>query len=204
MSIRQSALTAATALVFAVGVLAPAMPASAEPRTASPAALELSESALSARAPAGAELHCALDIGSAEAPRAKVPEPVCFSSVDEVDRYLEERSAAVGSRSLAAGSVAAASVAVGRIYKDINKGGSSLTFWGSSGCDGATFGFPSLSSSWNTSVSSIIGLNGCWATGYLATSYGGSRMNCMPYCSALGSYNDRIKSLVFRPKGTLG
>lgn len=198
MPIRRAPLTAATALVFAIGVLAPAAPASA-------AALHTNTNTASIERPAptvAAEEHCALDIGpasSSDALRA-APEPICFSSIEEVDRYLERRSiAAAESRSLAA-----ASVAVGRIYQDINKGGSSLTFWGSSGCDGATFGFPSLSSSWSSSVSSVTGLNGCWATTYTATSYGGSRLNCTPYCSSLWNYNDKVKSLVFRPSGTLG
>ncbi|MFF2271540.1 hypothetical protein ACFVTX_04665 [Agromyces sp. NPDC058136] len=189
MPLRTTVLTAATALVFAIGVLAPAAPASAEPLPAATAA-----------AAGIAEEHCAIDITAGETRRAKAAEPVCFASIEEVDRYLEARSAATAeSRSLAA-----ASVAVGRIYENTDKGGSSLTFWGSSGCAGETFGFPSLSSGWSTSVSSVTGLNGCWATSYTATSYGGSRLNCTPYCSNMWNYNDKIKSLVFRPSGTLG
>lgn len=192
MPLRTTVLTAATALVFAIGVLAPAAPASAEPLPAATAA-----------AAGSAEEHCAIDITAGETRRAKAAEPVCFSSIEEVDRYLEARSAAAAeSRSLAAASVA--SVAVGRIYQDINKGGSSLTFWGSSGCAGETFGFASLSSSWSSSISSATGLNGCWATLYTATSYGGSRLNCTAYCSSISFLNDNVKSLVFRPSGTLG
>ncbi|MFE6965742.1 hypothetical protein ACFVAJ_11545 [Agromyces sp. NPDC057679] len=199
MPIRRAVLTTATALAFTIGALAPALPASAEPFLAGSASIE--QTALVATA---AGEHCALDIGVAAAAEElglDAPEPVCFSSIEEVERFLERRSIAAADSRLAA---ATASVGVGRIYKDASKGGSSLTFWGANGCLGATYGFSSLSSGWNTSVSSLTGLNGCWATAYTATSYGGSRLNCTPYCSSLGAFNDRVKSLVFRPTGTLG
>ncbi|GAA1787321.1 hypothetical protein [Agromyces lapidis] len=202
MPIRRAVMTAAAALALSTGALAPAIPASAE----TPAEVRATGSASIERsvlAPAAAEEHCALDIGvaaSAEELGLEAPEPICFSSIEEVERYLERRSVAAADSRLAA----TASIAVGRIYKDADKGGSSLTFWGSSGCAGASFGFPSLSSSWSTSVSSLTGLSGCWATAYAATSYSGARVNCMPYCSSLGGLNDRVRSLVFRPTGSVG
>jgi hypothetical protein len=200
MPIRRAVLTTATALAFAVGALAPALPASAEPLQ--PGSSSIEQAAL-VPAPTTEE-HCALDIGvaaSAEELGREAPDPVCFSSIEQVERYLERRSIAAADSRFAA---ATASVGVGRIYKDASKGGSSLTFWGANGCLGATYGFTSLSSGWNTSVSSLTGLNGCWATAYSATSYGGGRLNCTPYCSGLGALNDKVKSLVFRPNGTLG
>ncbi|MCD2441604.1 hypothetical protein LQ757_04870 [Agromyces sp. SYSU K20354] len=197
MHLRHATGTLAALLLTVAAALAPAVSANAAPRAESTA------TALLAHAGPVEEEHCALDLDAAAAAAesgAPAPEPVCFSSIQNVERYLDDLSTAdAGSRF-----AAAASIAVGRIYKDINKGGSSLTFWGSNGCAGATFGFPSLSSSWSTSVSSLTGLNGCWATAYLQTSYTGSRVNCTPYCSSLGSYNDLVKSLVFRPSGTLG
>lgn len=196
MPLRPAVATAATALTLTIAsVLAPALPANAEAQ---------SDATTAIAAPRAADEHCALDLAAvaAAAELGRIsPEPVCFASIEEVDEFLERRSVAAAESRLA---TAAASVGVGRIYKDANKGGSSLTFWGANGCVGATYGFPSLSSGWNTSVSSLTGLNGCWATAYTATSYGGSRVNCTPYCGSLGSFNDRVKSLVFRPNGTLG
>ncbi|UOQ88218.1 hypothetical protein MUN74_13105 [Agromyces endophyticus] len=193
---------AGVALALA-GVLAPAAAAGGAPITATQTAS--GETAPTAAATTAAEQHCAIGIDAVEAADLageSAPEPVCFSSLAEVVDYLTGQTTDDGSRFTA--SAAAASVAVGRVYTGINKGGSSLTFWGTSGCAGVTFGFPTLSSGWNTSISSVTGLNGCWATTYTATSYGGSRLNCTPYCSSLGSSNDRVKSLVFRPTGTLG
>lgn len=195
MPLRPAVATAATALTLTIAaVLVPALPANAEAQSDPTTAIS---------APRTDE-HCALDLAAvaAAAELGRIaPEPVCFSSIEEVDEFLERRSAAAAESRLAA---ATASVGVGRIYKDANKGGSSLTFWGANGCVGATYGFPSLSSGWNTSVSSLTGLNGCWATAYAAIGYSGSRVNCTPYCASLGGLNDRVKSLVFRPNGTLG
>lgn len=196
MSIRIAARTAAGLVIALATALAP---------TVSAGAVDLASTAPNAthRVEAPVE-HCAVGVDAAVAAdraKAEAPEPVCFSTLAEVDRYLAEQTGDDGSRLTVA---AAASIAVGRVYRDVNKGGSSLTFWGTSGCAGAVFGFSSLSSSWRTSVSSATGLNGCWATLYTSTSYGGSRLNCTPYCSSIGSFNDRVKSIVFRPSGTLG
>lgn len=199
MQIRRAVMTTVSTLALAIGALAPTMPASAEPVDTAVATLDRPAQSTAAQE------HCALDLdvaAEAEELGLDAPEPVCFASVEEVERYLERRSVAAADSRLAA--AASASIAVGRIYKDANKGGSSLTFWGSSGCAGVTFGFSALSSAWNTSVSSLTGLSGCWATAYAATGYSGSRVNCTPYCAGLGGLNDRVKSLVFRPTGTLG
>ena len=149
---------------------------------------------------ATAESHCVVEVAPVsdrQAPEA----PVCFETPDEVDAYLE--SIGVSDSSQAARGVAASTV-VGTVYKDASRGGASLTFWGSSGCSGVTFGFPSLASGWDNSISSAEGKNGCWVTLYTATNYGGARLNCTPYCASVGSWNDNVKSLVFRPTGTFG
>lgn len=197
MQIRRAAQAAVAALALTIGALAPVAPAGADPLDRDLAMLDRPVLSVAA-----AE-HCALDLdvaAEAEELGLDAPEPICFASVEEVDRYLERRSVAAADSRL----LAAASIAVGRIYKDAYKGGSSLTFWGSSGCTGVTFGFSSLSSAWSTSVSSLTGLSGCWATAYAATGYSGTRVNCTPYCATLGGLNDRVKSLVFRPIGTSG
>lgn len=147
-------------------------------------------------------IHCAVEVAGIfdqdEGPAA----PVCFATQDEVAAYLAET---VGINETAAGARGeAANTVVGTVYQDANRGGASLTFWGSSGCAGATFGFPTLASGWDTTVSSAEGSNGCWLTLYTATSYGGARLNCTPYCASVGSWNDNVKALVFRPTGTFG
>lgn len=133
--------------------------------------------------------------------RQKAAEPTCFATEEEVSGYLEEVTTASPS-STARG--ASASVIVGTVYKDHGGNGASLTFWGTSGCAGATFGFPSLASEWANSISSVRAANGCWATVYTGSNYSGARLNCTPYCAALNGWNDNVKSLVFRPSGTFG
>lgn len=142
--------------------------------------------------------HCAVQVHSIES--AEPPaEPVCFDRPEQVATYLSS----IGVGDEAARGIAVSTI-VGTVYKDYNEGGQSLTFWGSSGCAGVTFGFPSLASGWDNSISSVRASNGCWVTLYTATSYGGSRLNCTPYCASIGTWNDNVKSLVFRPQGTFG
>lgn len=126
-------------------------------------------------------------------------EPACFDTEQDVAAYLDGVGA--GSTDARGG---AANTIIGTVYKDANQGGESLTFWGSSSCAGVTFGFSSLPSGWDNSISSAQASNGCWVTLYTATSYGGSRLNCTPYCASIGSWNDNVKSLVFRPAGMFG
>lgn len=148
-------------------------------------------------------VHCAVEVQPTEGqPSAEgaTTQPVCFDTRAEVDDYLHDALSADNGRMTAA----AASTILGRVYTDANGGGSSLAFWGSSGCYGVTFGFASLPSGWNNTISSAGGSNGCWVTLYTETSYGGSRLNCTPWCGSIGTLNDRVKSLVFRPTGTLG
>ncbi|WP_052241398.1 peptidase inhibitor family I36 protein [Microbacterium hominis] len=143
----------------------------------------------------GPQEHCAVQIHPIDEQLADT-NLVCFGSEAEVAQYVQGRGG------VARG--AAASLIVGTVYKDHNGGGASLTFWGSTGCAGETFGFPTLASGWDNSISSARGSNGCWLTLYTTTGYGGSRLNCTPYCASIGSWNDNVKSLVFRPTGTFG
>jgi hypothetical protein len=143
--------------------------------------------------------HCAVEVHPTATPEQSGA-PVCFDTEDEVAEYL----ASIGVAEISARGAAAASTVVGTVYKDTNGAGASLTFWGASGCSGVTFGFPSLASGWNNSISSVRASNGCWVTVYTATSYGGSRLNCTPYCASIGTWSDNVKSLVFRPSGTFG
>lgn len=142
--------------------------------------------------------HCAVEVYPIESSETAA-DLVCFGTEEEVAAYLSD----IGVGDTAARGVAASTV-LGTVYKDYNEGGESLTFWGSSGCAGVTFGFPSVASGWDNSISSARASYGCWVTLYTATSYGGSRLNCTPYCASIGSWNDNVKSLVFRREGTFG
>jgi len=137
--------------------------------------------------------YCAVEIFPIGEQGEAAKETVCFGTPGEVTLYI-------------AGGVAraAASVAVGTVYKDAGGAGGSLTFFGSSGCTGVTFGFPTVPSGWENGISSVRATYSCWGTVYAATNYGGTRLNCTPYCSVLGALNDSVKSIVFRPTGTLG
>ncbi|MBB2968013.1 peptidase inhibitor family I36 protein [Leifsonia aquatica] len=142
--------------------------------------------------------YCAVRVeplGSPESPAS----PACFNTQDEVDSYL----AAVTSPNKGA-RAAAASVVIGTMYKDDNYGGGSYTFYGSGSCSGVTYGFPSLSADWQNTISSAKAFASCWVTLYDGASYGGSRYNCTPSCASLPLFNDRTKSIVFRPAGTIG
>lgn len=125
--------------------------------------------------------------------------PVCFESVSEVESYVEESISAESD-----GSGSRISTVLGVVYQDANYGGASLTMYGSGTCSGTTYGFPSLASGWDNSISSAKGSSTCWLTLYSATYYGGSRLNCVPNCGSLGTMNDQVKSIVFRPVGTYG
>ena len=145
--------------------------------------------------PAEAELpYCAVEIFPIDEPSRADNEAVCFGTPAEVTAFLAGKVARA----------AAASVAVGTVYKDAGGTGGSLTFFGSSGCSGVTFGFSTVPSGWENSISSLRATNSCWGTVYTATNYGGTRFNCTPFCSSLGALNDSVKSIVFRPTGTLG
>lgn len=155
-------------------------------------------SAMAQSAPGAVEVHCAAQVTPLNEPTLPT-DPVCFGTEVEVDAYI----ASIQPQGLAARR-ANASTIVGTVYQGANRTGSSLTLWGANGCAGSVFGFTSLESGWTNTISSASGQNGCWVTLYTAVSYGGSRLNCTPYCASLGSWNDNVKSLVFRPNGTFG
>lgn len=144
----------------------------------------------------GEEIHCvaeALPINSTEG----MSEPTCFDTKEAVEEHLGIVTGTTNRASLA-------SVVIGTVYANTNYGGSSYTMWGSSDCSGVTFGFASLSGGWDSQISSARAATGCWVTPYKATSYGGDKITCMPSCPSIGSLNDQVRSLVFRPEGTVG
>lgn len=166
---------AAVAALVATSVFVPLTPASAE---------EINEAN-----------YCVVALTAIDAP-AEPTEPTCFNTESERDAYVS------GASRLDA--AAAASVVIGTVYRDEGYGGGSLTFTGSNGCAGVTYGFPSLNSDWANSISSAKATNGCWLTLYSAASYNGTRTNCTPSCPGVGALNDNVWSAVFRPSGTLG
>jgi hypothetical protein len=145
------------------------------------------------------EVHCAAEVTPLDEPTGQ-SDPLCFETEAEAKEYVES----IQQPQNAAARGANASTILGTVYQDTNRNGSSLTLWGANGCAGSVFGFSSLESGWTNTISSASGQNGCWLTLYTAASYGGSRLNCTPYCGSLGSWNDDVKSLVFRPTGTFG
>lgn len=138
--------------------------------------------------------HCAIEVGSIAAP-ASSAEPICFNTEVEVQEHLNQIMHA---------SRAASSVILGTVYKDAGYSGASLTYWGSSGCAGVTFGYPSLQADWRYSISSARASGSCWMTLYTGTSYSGSKLNCAPGCTGIGTLNDNVGSIVFRPAGLWG
>jgi hypothetical protein len=146
-----------------------------------------------------AEVHCVVEVQPIDSGERQAA-PRCFATKAEADGFLEASMTQADTFSLSA----MASVSLGTLYADTNYGGSSLTMWGSSGCAGVTYGFASLSGGWDSRVSSAKAYNGCWVTLYRGTGYSGDRLNCTPNCSSVGSLNDQVRSVVFRPWGTLG
>jgi hypothetical protein len=146
-----------------------------------------------------AEVHCVVELQAIDS-RERQAAPRCFATKAEADGFLD----ASMTQADAVSRSALSSVALGTVYADITYGGSSLTMWGANGCAGATYGFASLSGGWDSRVSSARGSNGCWVTLYRGTGYSGDRLNCTPACSSVGSMNDQVRSLVFRPWGSLG
>lgn len=167
------------------------------------AALALAASALAPAADAApvtpetaTDVHCvgeALPIDSTSLP----PTPVCFDTPEEASAYLEGITQNYSRSS-------ASTVVLGTVYENSSYSGSSYTFWGSGACNGATYGFASLSGGWDTRISSARAAGGCWVTLYKATGYGGEKATCTPQCSSIGTLNDQVRSIVFRPEGTIG
>jgi hypothetical protein len=132
----------------------------------------------------------------------------CFDSVEEAEQFIEEgapgdleqlQPTGVASRAVAS------TVTVGKAWTGTSRSGSVLIHWGTgTGCYGVTYGFPTLTSSWNNTIRSSEGFNNCWSSQYDGASYTGSVVNCTPYCSALGSMAAKTSSIVYRPVGTFG
>ena len=162
---------------------------------AAPVAVPAGAEASAARA----EVHCVVEVQPVDSAERQ-DAPRCFPTKAEADGYLDASIATTDATSRSA----LASVTLGTVYADVNYRGSTLTMWGSSGCAGVTYGFASLSGGWDSRISSARGSNGCWVTLYRATGYGGDRITCTPTCSSIGSLNDQVRSLVFRPWGTFG
>ncbi|MBD5786182.1 hypothetical protein IF650_08325 [Cellulosimicrobium terreum] len=103
---------------------------------------------------------------------------------------------------------AAQSMILGLTWRDKSYKGQTEVFWGKggNGCfTGSTYGFSNLSSVLqNNVISSADSFAGCWSTFYDAYSYSGSKRNCTPACSTMGTLDNKASSIVYRPRGTLG
>lgn len=150
------------------------------------------------------ETHCVgealpLEPTGAEVEPAAAPEPVCFDTIEEATTYLDRVT-----QSASRGATAMSNVVIGTVFSDANYGGSTYTFYGTGSCSGVTYGFPSLDGGWDSIISSAKATSSCWVTLYKATNYGGEKLNCTPGCPSIGSLNDQVRSIVFRPQGTVG
>lgn len=137
----------------------------------------------------------------------------CFASAEEATAFIEAGAPGDREKLLAdfssllpqARFAPLGTVHLGTTWTGINRTGSSLMYWGTgSGCYGATYGFPSLPSGWGAAMRSAEGENNCFVTLYTSGSYGGSALNCTPYCGGIGSWAGSVGSMVFRPWGTYG
>lgn len=138
------------------------------------------------------EIHCVMEATEFGAV-PQTTEPICFETYEDADEFIQR----IGSDAQRS---AAASVSIATIYEHASYGGSSLSFYGTSGCSGVTFGFASLPSGWDTRVSSATGRNGCSLSLYTGTDYSGSVVQCRPGCASLSAtWNDNVRSLVARP-----
>jgi hypothetical protein len=167
------------------------------------AALTFATTAAAAPVPSPKGEYCAVHIEPIGSP-APPATPVCFETQSDVDAYLDAVTGKPEPRSAAPAPSApatTASVVLGTVYKDAGYAGGSLSFYGSGPCSGVTYGFPSLDPTWQNTISSAKAFASCWVSLYTGASYGGSQLLCTPNCATLGSFNDRILSLVFRPAG---
>ena len=132
----------------------------------------------------------------------------CFDSVREAEQFV--KAGAPGDlEQLAPGMeltrAAAATVIIGRVWTGESRTGSELIHWGTgTGCNGVTYGFPTLPSGWNNNIRSAQGYSNCWASHYDGTSYTGQVLTCTPYCAVMGTLAASSSSIVYRPTGTFG
>lgn len=173
-------------------------------------------------APAPAEETCAVgtepvEIRSGRVAEAAFPEPTidCFPTFAEAVEFatggdLSADNPAALERTLDASGMAPASsswVLLGIEYANTGYSGASLVLYGSSGsgCGSSrTYGFPTMPTGWNNRVSSARSYAGCASSHYTLTSYRGSVRTCQGGCSTLGTLNNNVSSIVFRPLGTYG
>jgi len=195
--------TTISAIALVAGALSPVslgatVPGQLELRAAAAASVSSAASVLEG------ETHCVgealpLESAGAGAAPATTPKPVCFDTIEEAATYLDRVT-----QSTSRDATVMANVVIGTVYSDANYGGSSYTLYGTGTCSGVTYGFSSLSGGWDSSISSAKAASSCWVTLYKATNYGGEKLNCTPGCPSIGSLNDQVRSMVFRPQGTVG
>jgi len=134
------------------------------------------------------------------------------ASKGEVDGLVAELNASSAATEQGASArVAAAALSsqvLGILWRDANYKGASQVLYGqgTNGCwTGSTYGFPNLANFlMNNVATSASTYSGCWVTLYDSYSYAGSKKNCTPHCSNLGTFDNRASSVVYRPAGQLG
>ncbi len=143
---------------------------------------------------------------------ANIPTVIsCFDTIEEAEQFIEDGAPGDYQQlqpqrsSTRAGAAPAATVVIGKVWTGASRSGSVLIHWGSgSGCYGVTYGFPSLTASWNNNIRSAEGFSNCWSSQYDGAGYSGSVVTCTPFCATLGPLAAKTSSIVYRPTGTFG
>lgn len=152
-------------------------------------------------------------IGGVAVPQGeRLPETIptvmsCFDDMQAAQEFIASGAPGDAERLMRrqARAVAAATVTIGKVWTGTSRSGSVLIHWGvGSGCNGVTYGFPSLPAGWNDTIRSAEGFTNCWASHYDSASYTGAVLTCAPYCATMGSLAGRSSSIVYRPVGTFG
>lgn len=148
-----------------------------------------------------------LSVADGEWAPSNVPLVVsCFDTIEQAESFIKAGAPGDLERLMPRIDVSPmATVIIGRQYTETSRGGSVLVQWGTgTGCYGVTYGFSSMPAGWNDAIRSSEGFNNCWVSNYTDTFYIGSVLNCIPYCSTMGSFANQTSSVVYRPSGTFG
>lgn len=159
---------------------------------------------------AGGRGHCVASIAPLGT-TAAVPAVVCYSTFSEaiavatsgrvrlavdatsVDTATLEQDGAVSTPAVAASSPLLAIEYLGSGYT-----GATLSLYGSSGtgCSGGvTYGFSSMGSGWNDTISSAKAFSGCTGRHYENSGYSGLLIDCA--CASMGAMDNRTSSIIF-------
>ncbi len=156
--------------------------------------------------PSAAAPHCA--IGLAPNEHVAATPARCFPTLKEAVGFASAGAVVLGPTSTAPtetqveqASTASTQPLLGIEYWNSYYGGSTLTLYGTSGSgcvNGVSYGFSSLSSTWNDEISSSKAYSSCDGHHYESSGYAGAVRSCLPNCTSFGVMNDETSSIRFR------